>query len=88
MRHGQGYSRFEYEHQGIATDLTSSCRREDPVKISRLRLENRSAAARRLTVTAYAEWVLGPQRAVGAPFVVTELDETGALFARNAWNEA
>ena len=89
VRHGQGYSRFEYEHQGIATDLTVFVAPQDPVKISRLRVENRSASARSLTVTAYAEWVLGPQRAVGAPFVVTELDsETGAIFARNAWNEA
>ncbi len=88
VRHGQGYSRFEYEVRGIATDLTVLVAREDPVKISRLWVENRSATTRTLTVTAYAEWVLGPQRAKGAPFVVLELDsETGALFARNAWNE-
>ncbi len=32
--------------------------------------------------------MLGPQRAAGVPFVVTELDsETGAIFARNSWNE-
>ena len=84
VRHGQGYSRFEYEHQGIATELTVFVPQEDPVKISRLSIENRSASARTLTVTAYAEWVLGPQRSTGAPFVVTELDsETGAIFARN-----
>jgi cyclic beta-1,2-glucan synthetase len=89
VRHGQGYSRFEYEHRGVATDLTVFVAQEDPVKISRLSVENRSASTRTLTVTAYAEWVLGPQRAAGAPFVVTELDsETGAIFARNSWNEA
>ena len=89
VRHGQGYSRFEYEHQGVASELTVFVAAQDPVKISRLRVENRTAAARSLTVTAYAEWVLGPSRAAGAPFVVTELDsETGAIFARNAWNEA
>ncbi|HEV2065018.1 MAG TPA: glucoamylase family protein, partial [Thermoanaerobaculia bacterium] len=89
VRHGQGYSRFEYEHRGVATDLVVFVAQEDPVKISRLSVENRSASTRTLTVTAYAEWVLGPQRAAGAPFVVTELDsETGAIFARNSWNEA
>ncbi len=89
VRHGQGYSRFEYEHRGVATDLTVFVAQEDPVKISRLSVENRSASIRTLTVTAYAEWVLGPQRAAGAPLVVTELDsETGAIFARNPWNEA
>ena len=89
VRHGQGYSRFEYEHRGVATDLTVFVAQEDPVKVSRLSVENRSASTRTLTVTAYVEWVLGPQRAAGAPFVVTELDsETGAIFARNSWNEA
>ena len=87
VRHGQGYSRFEHEHRGIGTELLVFVPREDPVKISRLDLENRSGQARTLTVTAYTEWVLGPQRSVGAPFIVTELDETEALFARNYWNE-
>ncbi len=87
VRHGQGYSRFEHEHRGIGTELLIFVPREDPVKISSLDLENRSGQARTLTVTAYTEWVLGPQRSVGAPFIVTELDETGALFARNFWNE-
>ncbi len=89
VRHGQGYTRFAYEHRKIATDLTVFVAPEDPVKISRLSVENRSGSTRTLTVTAYAEWVLGSQRAAGAPFVVTERDsETGAIFARNAWNEA
>ena len=89
VRHGQGYSRFEHEHDGIATDLTVFVPQEDPVKISVLSLENRSARPRTLTVTAYAEWVLGPRRSAGAPFIVTELDgETRAIFARNPWNEA
>jgi len=87
VRHGQGYSRFEHEHRGIGTDLLLLVPHEDPVKISRLSVENRSGQARKLTVTAYTEWVLGTQRSVAAPFVVTELDETGALFARNFWNE-
>jgi len=88
VRHGQGYSRFEYEVQGIATDLTVFVAAEDPVKLSRLTVENRSSTTRVLTVTAYAEWALGSQRSKGAPFVVTEIDaESGALFARNAWNE-
>ena len=59
----------------------------DPVKISRLTIENRSDRTRRLSVTAYAEWVLGVARGDSAPFVVTEIDPaTGAMLARNAWN--
>ncbi len=88
IRHGQGYSRFTHEHHGIATELLLFVPREDPVKVSRLFLENRSGRARTLTVTGFTEWVLGTQRGAAAPFIVTELDETGALFARNSWNEA
>jgi len=85
-RHGQGYSRFTHRAHGIELDLIQYVPLEDPVKISRLRVTNRSSRPRRLTVTAYAEWVLGASRATTAPFVVTSLcPRTGALLARNAW---
>jgi cyclic beta-1,2-glucan synthetase len=86
-RHGQGYSCFEHTSHGIALRLLQFVPLDDPVKISRLTIENRSGKPRRLSVTAYIEWVLGVSRSAAAPFVVTELDpETGALLARNAWN--
>ena len=87
-RHGQGYSRFEHESRGIALALTQFVPLADPVKISVLTVENRSRGARTISVTAYAEWVLGSQRGAEAPFLITEHDaETGSLFARNPWNE-
>ena len=87
IRHGQGYSRFEHTSHGIALDLLQFVPLRDPIKISRLTLENRSGRKRRLSVTAYAEWVLGVGRTGSAPFVVTDIDPaTGAMFARNAWN--
>ena len=50
-------------------------------------LTNRSSRPRRLSVTAYVEWVLGPSRSATLPFVSTEIDAaTGAMFARNPWN--
>ena len=85
-RHGQGYSRFTHRSHGIELELLQYVPTEDPVKISRLRIVNRSGRTRRLTVTAYAEWVLGFSRAATAPFIVTGLcGETGAILARNAW---
>ena len=87
IRHGQGYSRFEHTSHGITLDLLQLVPVQDPVKISRLTLENRSKRTRRLSVTSYAEWVLGVSRSGSAAFVVTEIDpETGAMFARNPWN--
>ncbi|HCL62848.1 MAG TPA: glycosyl transferase, partial [Rhizobiales bacterium] len=88
-RHGRGYSRFEHTAHGIALDLLQFVPLDDPIKISRLKLHNTSSRTRYLSVTAYAEWVLGPSRTVSAPFVATEIDHvTGAMFARNAWNTA
>jgi cyclic beta-1,2-glucan synthetase len=86
-RHGQGYSRFEHTSHGVSLDLVQFVPLEDPIKISRLTIENLSGRSRRLSVTAYVEWVLGVWRSTSAPFVVTEIDtETGAMLARNAWN--
>ena len=88
-RHGFGYSRFEHQANGIATDLLQYVPLNDPIKISRLTLRNNSGQSRQLTVTAYAEWVLGTSRGVSAPFIATEIDPvTDALFARNPWSNA
>jgi cyclic beta-1,2-glucan synthetase len=85
--HGQGYSRFELTARDIALDLCMFVAMDDPIKICRLRIRNTSRRARRLSLTAYAEWVLGTSRGSSAPFILTELDtQTGALFARNPWD--
>jgi cyclic beta-1,2-glucan synthetase len=84
-RHGQGYSRFEHTSRGIRSSLLQYVAQSDSIKISRLTLRNDSHRARRLSVTAYAEWVLGNSRSATAPYLITEVDaETGALFARSA----
>jgi cyclic beta-1,2-glucan synthetase len=86
-RHGQGYSRFEHVSHCISLELLQYVPVDDPIKISRLTITNRSGRARRLSVTAYVEWVLGASRGGSAPFIVTEIDtETGAMLARNPWN--
>ena len=85
--HGRGYSRFEYVAHEIASDLLQYVPVDNSIKISRLVLTNRSSQPRRLSVTAYVEWVLGPARSASLPFVSTEIDAaTGAMFARNSWN--
>jgi cyclic beta-1,2-glucan synthetase len=88
-RHGFGYSRFEHEANGIAVELLQYVPLADPIKISRLTLRNVSGQRRRLSVTGYAEWVLGRARGASGPFVVTDLDSTtGAILARNPWSVA
>ena len=73
-RHGRGYSRFEHVAHEIASDLLQYVPVDDPIKISRLVLTNRSSRPRRLSVTAYVEWVLGSARSASLPFVSTEID--------------
>jgi cyclic beta-1,2-glucan glucanotransferase len=87
VRHGQGYSRFERQAHGIALELLQYVPLDDPIKISRLKIRNTSKRTRRVSVTAYAEWVLSSSRSGAAPYIATEVDsQTGALFATNPWN--
>ncbi|HEX7604862.1 MAG TPA: hypothetical protein VF316_24755, partial [Polyangiaceae bacterium] len=84
VRHGHGYTRFAYVAHDVALELLQFVPVDDPIRISRLTLTNRSSRPRRLSVTAYLEWVLGETRSASAPFVITEMDSTtGAMFARN-----
>jgi cyclic beta-1,2-glucan synthetase len=86
-RHGQGYSRFQNVSNGIVLDLVQFVPPQDPIKISRLILKNVSGRKRQLSVSAYAEWVLGSSRSASAPFIITEIDpDSGAFLARSAWN--
>ena len=83
-RHGQGYSRFEHTAHGIALELLQFVPLDDPDQDLAADDPESIRAARRLSVTAYVEWVLGPSRGASAPVVVTEIDpDTGALLARN-----
>lgn len=87
IQHGFGYSHFVHFNHGIKSTLTQFVASEDPVKISRLILENYSTKVKQLSITAYIEWTLGSSRTTNAPFVITELDnQTKAIFAYNPWN--
>ena len=86
-RHGFGYSVYEHSEEGIRSELWIYVEREAAVKFSVLRVRNDSDRPRRLSATAYVEWVLGDLRPKTALHVITEIDPaSGALFARNAYN--
>jgi cyclic beta-1,2-glucan synthetase len=88
IRHGQGFSRFDHVSHGIALELLQFVPVEDSIKISHLKITNDSGRPRSLSITAYVEWVLGSNRSAAAPFILTEINpETGAIFARNPWND-
>ncbi len=86
-RHGFGYSVFEHREDGIHSELWIYVALDASVKFSVLKLRNESGQPRRLSVTAYVEWLLGDLREKTAMHVITESDPaSGALFARNAYN--
>jgi len=86
IHHGFGYSRFEHSSHEIGLDLLQFVPLADPLKISRLKIVNRSNETRQLSITHYLDWVLGNQRSRTASFIVTEIDpKTRALLARNPW---
>ncbi|MBQ2263577.1 MAG: glycosyl transferase [Loktanella sp.] len=88
-RHGFGYSRFEHNAHGIAAEMVQFVPMDAPVKITRLTLRNTGDKMRRLSVTGYAEWVLGTSRNATAAHLITARDaETGAIFARNPFATA
>ena len=87
IKHGQGYSIFEHLSHGIAQELMMFVPLDAPVKLSLLRLHNRTSRKRKLSITYYNELVLGFRRSVNAPFIITEIDaETGSILARNPYN--
>ena len=87
VHHGQGYSQFLHTENGLRSDLTISVASEAPVKLIRLRLTNLEAKARSVSVTYYAELVLGVHRGQTKLHLVTEKDVTsGAILVRNAYH--
>ena len=91
-RHGQGYTVYEHNSHAIGQELTVFVPLQedgngDPVKVMRLRLRNDSSRPRRLTVTYFAEWVLGTNREDQALHVQTSYDTaSGAVLAGQWWN--
>jgi len=87
IRHGQGYTVFEHTSHGISQELLLFVPLDASVKISLLRLRNRTNRRRRLSVTMYNELVLGVFRNNSAPHLITEIAaENSSIFARNPFN--
>ena len=86
VRHGQGYTRYTHDSRDLYQDLLVLVPSHDPIKLVCLTVRNDGNQPRRLSVTYYAEWVLGTVRENAPLQVVCERDlESGAIMARNAW---
>ncbi len=85
-RHGKGWTAYSHSCDGLEVELLQCVPVADSVKLSRLRIHNRSGRVRKLSVTAYLQWALGANGTVPGPHVITSRDaRTGALLAVNRW---
>ncbi len=86
-RHGFGYSIFEHTEDGISSEAWVYVAIDAAVKFTVLKVRNGSGRARRLSVTGYAEWVLGDLQPKSKMHVITKVDpDTGSIFALNPYN--
>src|SRR5262249_48702786 len=86
VRHGQGYTVYEHASHALAQELTAFVPPNDPVQVLLLKVRDTAGRRRRLTVTFYAEWVLGLTRDRAPLTVRTEEDAEGTILARNPFN--
>jgi cyclic beta-1,2-glucan synthetase len=87
ISHGRGYTRWRQNTHHLEQELTIFVPVDDPVKIFRLRIRNLAKRPRRVTATAYVEWLLGAVPSVATPGVVAEYDSVDRIAtARNPWN--
>lgn len=87
IRHGAGYTDWRKISHGLEQDLRIFVPTDDPVKIIRLRLTNRTTRHRRITATYYVNWLLGSLPSVARPSVNCFYDsDHHAIFAKNVWN--
>jgi cyclic beta-1,2-glucan synthetase len=86
VRYGAGYARWQSESHGLSQDLLVFVAPDDPVKIIRLHVRNHRHRPRRLTVTYYAEWILGGSRQQSNGTLVPEYEASQrAMLVRNPW---
>ncbi|MCJ7434188.1 MAG: hypothetical protein MUO77_11945, partial [Anaerolineales bacterium] len=87
IRHGAGYSIFEHASHGLEQNVRVFAVPNEPVKIIHLKLRNTTTHMRRISVTYYAEWVLGSFYENATPYIVPEFASNHyALLARNTYN--
>jgi cyclic beta-1,2-glucan synthetase len=87
IRHGQGYTIFEHERNGLHHELLVMVSPRDPVKMLVLKVRNLDKKTRKLSATFFADWVLGGARDQAPMNVTLDVDrETEALVARNPFN--
>jgi cellobiose phosphorylase len=89
VRHGFGYTRYRHVSQGLVQEVCLYVPRRDPVKITRLRLQNHGNETRELSVFSYQRLELVATAPDKAQFIVTRYDPgSHTLQATSQYNQA
>jgi cyclic beta-1,2-glucan synthetase len=88
VRHGFGYTTFAHESHGLALTATMFMPSVEPVKITRVRIVNRSGRVRHISVTSYAHWALGGSADESPDAIAAKYDaDLQAIFIRKPQGE-
>lgn len=86
IEHGLGETRWSKRAMGLDQQLWCFVAPEDPVKIIRLRLTDRSTKKRRITATCFVDWLLGANVGEPAPFRKSWYrPDLSAILGQNRW---
>lgn len=88
VRHGQGYSIFECQHQQLVLQASFFADRDDAVKLVQVRVRHTGSGRRRLRVLALAEWQLGAARGQRRTVHTWKPDALPAVFAQQRESSA
>ncbi|NEZ46769.1 cyclic beta 1-2 glucan synthetase [Clostridium niameyense] len=87
IRHGFGYSIFENYHKGIMGSITMFCPKQDNCKVCVISLKNYSDTERKLSITYYAELVLGVSKQLTSQYIATYHNkEKEFIYANNGYS--
>ncbi|MBI5957748.1 MAG: hypothetical protein HY866_03365 [Chloroflexi bacterium] len=87
IRHGAGYTSFEHNSHQLQQTTRLYTAPDAPVKFIRLHLRNMDSRPRRITVTYYAEWVLGTTKDKTQQYLIPSFNaDSRAVLVRNPYN--
>jgi cyclic beta-1,2-glucan synthetase len=88
IRHGYGYTTFLHNTAGLSMTMNLFADKNDPVKIYWLNIRNNTDATRSVVLYFYVDLVLGVDREVSAPYILTEMDiKNNIFYAKNSYTE-
>ncbi len=88
IEHGFGYSNFKHEVYGIMGSVTMFVPMDHNLKLCKIKLVNNSDTVRDLSITYYAELVMGVVREHTAEHIVTYYNEENKyIYATNTYSE-